>query len=122
VVFFSVAASVGDALNVALPSWASDVTVVGLIILFGVGLARNWFYTGGQVNHVVTQYEKVAALWEKVADERQKTIELMAAGYEPVLRSNEAILRAVEQLQAQQEYMRRSHGHERGQGHSYDEP
>lgn len=99
--------AIGDGvIDLSLPSWASDVGVVGMFILFGTGLARNWWYTSGQVNHLLVQYEKVAALWEKVADERQETIKLLTDNTEPILKGNEAILRAVEQLQHQQEQVR----------------
>lgn len=91
-----------------LPDWASKVGVVGLIVFFGLGLARNWFFTAGQVTHLITQYEKVAALWEKVATERQETIKMLTDNNEAVLKGNEAILRAVEELQRQQEYARQS--------------
>lgn len=94
-------------IDLPLPAWVSDVSVVGIFILFGIGLARGWLYTGGQVNHLLSQYEKVAALWEKVATERQETIELLSSDNEAVLKGNEAILRAVEELQLQQELARR---------------
>lgn len=90
----------------ALPSWASDVGIVGLIVFFGLGLARNWFYTSGQVTHLLTQYENVAALWKQVAEERQETIKMLSDNTEPILKGNEAILRAVENLQHEQERAR----------------
>jgi hypothetical protein len=94
-------------IDLSFPAWVSDVSIVGIFILFGIGLARGWLYTGGQVNHLLSQYEKVAALWEKVATERQETIELLSSNNEAVLKGNEAILRAVEELQYQQEIARR---------------
>lgn len=112
------AADVGSALDFSMPSWASDVGVVGLFIFFGIGLARNWWYTAGQVTHLLAQYERVAALWEKVADERQETIKLLTDNTEPILKGNEAILRAVEQLQRQQEQARQYRDWTRNQSES----
>ena len=99
------AATVPDVLD-AVPSWLSDVGIVGMIVLFGYSLARNKLFTAGQVDHLITQYEKVAALWEKVATERQETIMLLSENSDPVLKGNEAILRAIEELQRQQELER----------------
>lgn len=114
----ALAADVGGVLDFALPSWASDVGVVGILLFFGIGLARNWWYTGGQVNHLLAQYERVSALWEKVADERQETINLLTSNTEPILKGNEAILRAVEQLQHQQSQARQYRDWQRNQPES----
>lgn len=112
------AADVGSALDFALPSWTSDVGVVGILIFFGIGLARGWFYTSPQVRQLLDQYERVAALWEKVADERQETIKLLSDNTEPILKGNEAILRAVEELQHQQEQARQHRVWQRNQPES----
>ena len=90
-----------------LPSWITDIGVVSMVIIFGIGLARNWFYTAGQVDKTLQQYQKVSDLWERVATERQTTIELLTKSTEPIIQGNEAILRAVENLQREQEFARR---------------
>lgn len=112
------ASDVGSALDFTLPSWTSDVGVVGILIFFGIGLARGWFYTSPQVRQLLVQYEKVATLWEKVADERQETIKLLSDNTEPILKGNEAILRAVEELQHQQEQARQYRAWQRNQPES----
>lgn len=112
------ASDVGSALDFALPSWASDVGVVGILLFFGIGLARGWFYTSGQVNNLLSQYDKVIALYEKVAAERQESIKLLSGNTEPILKGNEAILRAVEELQHQQEQARQYRAWQRNQPES----
>jgi hypothetical protein len=92
----------------AIPSWLTDIGVVTMVIIFGVGLARNWIYTAGQVDKMAEQYEKVNKIWEQVATERQQTITMLSDSIGPVLQGNEAILRAVENLQRDQEIARRT--------------
>lgn len=86
----------------AIPSWIGDMSLPTAIVLFGFMLARNWLYTSGQVNRLLDASQRVADLWEKVATERQETIKLLAESTEPVIQGNAAILKAVEELQRQQ--------------------
>lgn len=88
-----------------IPSWLGDfgafTGVVGLLFVFVLAMARRWLYTRGQVQELLEARDKVAALWEKVADERQELVRDMTEAFEPVVTGNAAILRAVEQLQLQ---------------------
>jgi hypothetical protein len=80
------------------PAWLTDVSVVAVIIFFGFGLSRNWFYTSGQVDRMAEQYQRVNDIWEKVATERQQTIQLLSTSLTPINQSNAEILRSVNLL------------------------
>ena len=95
-------------LPATIPGWISDVGVVGLIIFFGLGLARGWWYTAFQYRNMKEQLEKVAEIWKQVAEERKKINELLTEGTEPIIQGNAAILRAVDELQKDYERYRRS--------------
>lgn len=90
----------------AIPDWVSNVGVVSLILFFGLGLARGWWYTAGQVTRTIEQYEKVAKLWEQVATERKEINLILTQVTEPIIQGNAAILKAVEELQREQDTRR----------------
>lgn len=86
----------------SIPSWLTDLSLPGAIVLFGLALARGWILTSGQANRIVEAYSKVSDLWKQVAEERQETISKISEQLDPLMQGNEAILRAVEELQRQQ--------------------
>lgn len=81
-----------------VPVWLTDVGVVAIVVFLGFGLSRNWFYTSGQVDRMAEQYQRVNDLWEKVATERQQTIQILSASLDPIVQSNAEILRSVDLL------------------------
>lgn len=89
-----------------VPSWVERVSAVGLIIMFGLALARNWVYTSGQVDRILEAERRVSDLWKQTAETQQANADKLAGNLEPVLRSNEAILRAVETIQQEQREQR----------------
>lgn len=97
-----------DLTGMTIPAWLTDVGIVGLVIFFGLALARNWIYTRGQVNELLKARSEAAAIWEKIAEERQQVNMQLNKYIEPVMQSNEAILRAVKSLQRQQQQRRES--------------
>jgi uncharacterized protein YgbK (DUF1537 family) len=88
--------------DLQIPLWLNDLSLPGAIILFGLALARGWLLTSGQATRLAEAHAKVSDLWKQVAEERQETILQLNEQLEPLMQGNEAILRAVEELQRQQ--------------------
>lgn len=91
----------------SIPSWLTDLSLPGAIVLFGLALARGWLLTSGQVNRLTEAHGKVSDLWKQVAEERQETIRKISDQMDPLMQGNEAILKAVEELQRQQMHIPR---------------
>ena len=93
-----------------LPDWVGDLgqlSIAGFMILaFGWALATRRIYLRGQTEELVQARKDVAALWEKVAEERQRSLMELTEAIEPVVAGNAAILRAVDQLQTEQQRQR----------------
>lgn len=96
--------------GVTIPSWLQDISLPGAIVLFGFALATNWLYTRGQVNKMMETAMLVAKLWETVAKERQETNTKLLESTEPLIQGNAAILKAIEELQRQNERNRHDRG------------
>lgn len=84
-------------------SGLKDIGIVSMCFLFTVALARNWLYTSGQMEKMISGYERLADTWEAVATQQKETIELLTLSVDPIIQGNEAILRAVESLQKERE-------------------
>lgn len=85
--------------SLEIPVWLGDLSLPGAIVLFGIALARGWLLTSGQANRLAEAHAKVAQLWEQVATERGETIRQLNEQMDPLIQGNEAILKAVEELQ-----------------------
>lgn len=87
--------------DLSIPPLSSlkDVGIVALCLMFVIALGRGWLYVAAQVNKIIEGHKEVADTWKEVAQERQKTIELITESIDPVVRGNEAILRAIEEIQ-----------------------
>lgn len=90
------------AADVSLPAWAERVSVVGLIVFFGLALARGWLMTSGQAERLLDSERRVSELYRQAAETSQANADRMVTAIEPVTAGNAAILRAVEEIQREQ--------------------
>lgn len=93
-------------LDALLPPWAQQLSLLGVLMLIVMSFVRGWIVTKAQNERDIGAERRVSDIWEKNYIEANVNNEKLIAALQPVLASNEAILKAVSEVQEDQRRMR----------------
>lgn len=93
----------GFDLNALMPPWAQQLSLLTLLILIVVAFARGWVITRTQADREVEAERRITEVWKGNYEGSNELNQQLTEGFQPVLDSNAAILKAVEALQDRQE-------------------
>jgi hypothetical protein len=96
------AASTPDALSELLPPWAQGLSLLSLLTLIVLAFLRDWVISAKRNEREVAAERRVSETWESNYKQAAAINEKLIAGFDPVLKSNEAILKAVTEVQDEQ--------------------
>jgi hypothetical protein len=101
-------AETGDvpSLDALLPPWAQQLSLLGLLLAIVFAFMRGWVVTRAQNERDIASERRVSDIWEKNYRETTANNDKLIAALQPVLSSNEAILKAVSDVQEEQRRMR----------------
>jgi hypothetical protein len=97
-----VASSTPDALNDLLPPWAQGLSLVSILTLIILAFLRDWVIPSKRNEREVAAERRVSETWENNFHQATANNDKLIAALEPVLKSNEAILKAVSEVQDEQ--------------------
>lgn len=102
-----IAQPVPEGLDALLPPWAQQLSLLGVLIIIIAAWARGWVLTRTQADREVEAERRIADIWERNATQAMEHQKQLAEGVvAPILEGNQAILRAVQALQSEQERVR----------------
>lgn len=93
----------GFDLNALMPPWAQQLSLLTLLILIVVAFTRGWVVTRAQADREVEAERRITDVWKANYEGSNELNTQLTEGFQPVLDSNAAILKAVEALQDRQE-------------------
>lgn len=93
----------GFDLNALMPPWAQQLSLLTLLILIVVAFTRGWVVTRAQADREVEAERRITDVWKVNYEGSNELNTQLTEGFQPVLDSNAAILKAVEALQDRQE-------------------
>lgn len=85
-----------------MPAWAQQLSLITLLILIVAGFLRGWVVTRHQAQREAEAERRIAEVWKGNYEQAIELNKQLTDGFAPVLTSNEAILKAVESVQARQ--------------------
>lgn len=97
-------------LDALLPPWAQQLSLLGLLILIVIAFLRGWVITKAQNDSDIAAERRVSDIWESNAKDAAANNDKLIAALQPVLSGNEAILKAVSDVQDEQRRMRERRG------------
>lgn len=103
----------GFDLNALMPPWAQQLSLLTLLILIVAAFARGWVITRAQADREVESERRIAEVWKSNYEGSNELNQQLSEGFQPVLDSNAAILKAVEALQDRQERAEERENHAR---------
>lgn len=89
-------------LNALMPAWAQQLSVLVLLILVVSAFLKGWVVTRAQNERDVAAERRIADIWEQNYLGEKANNEKLIAALQPVLSGNEAILKAVTEVQEEQ--------------------
>jgi hypothetical protein len=109
----SAPAAVPDGIDALMPPWAQQLSLVGLLILIVAAFMRDWVISSSRHEKEMASERKVSEVWEQNATRAIEVLQNFTEALEPVLRGNDAILKAVSEIQDEQRRYRNERGGER---------
>jgi hypothetical protein len=105
-------AETGDTsgIDALLPPWAQGITIAGLLTVIVIAFLRGYIVTRAQNERDIAAERRVSEIWEKNYKESTQNNEKLLAALQPVLSSNQAILKAIGDVQEEQRRMRERRG------------
>lgn len=91
-----------EGLDALLPPWAQQLSLLTLLVLIIVAWVRGIVITRAQADREVAAERRVGEIWEATANKALAINESFATAFQPVLDQNEAILKAVTDVQEEQ--------------------
>lgn len=90
-----------------IPKIVTDLGWVGMAILVAFMFASNRWYSSNQVERLLAKEREISEIWKQNAEELKPLLEDLVRTLQPLGQSDQAILKAVEGMQAAQELDRR---------------
>jgi hypothetical protein len=97
-------------LDALLPPWAQQLSLLAVLIIIVGAFVRGWVVTKAQNERDIAAERRVSDIWEKTAHDATANNDKLIAALQPVLSGNEAILKAVTDVQEEQRRMRERRG------------
>lgn len=97
------AADPPEGLDALLPAWAQQLTVLTLLVLIVTAFLRGWVVTRAQADRDAEAERRIADIWKTNFERSTQLNEQLTEALQPVLASNESILKVVQAVQARQE-------------------
>jgi hypothetical protein len=94
--------AVPEGLDALLPPWAQQISLLSLLLVIIVAFLKGWIVTRPQADREVAAERRVSDIWEATATKALAINESFAEAFQPVLDQNEAILKAVTDVQDEQ--------------------
>lgn len=96
------APAVPEGIDALMPPWAQQLSVLGLLVIIITAWVRGWVVTRAQADREVAAERRVSDIWEATATKAVAINESFADAFAPVLDQNQAILKAVTEVQTEQ--------------------
>jgi hypothetical protein len=101
-VFLAESAPAIPGIDALLPPWAQQISIIGLLVLIIMSWIRGWVVTRSQNERDVAAERRVSDIWESTATKALQVNQSFTEAFAPVLDQNEAILKAVTDVQEEQ--------------------
>lgn len=96
------APAVPEGIDALMPPWAQQLSVLGLLVIIITAWVRGWVVTRAQADREIAAERRVSDIWEATATKSLAINETFVDAFAPVLDSNQAILKAVTEVQNEQ--------------------
>jgi hypothetical protein len=93
---------VTPSLDALLPTWAQQLSLLTLLVLIVTAFMRDWVVTRSRVQREADAERRIADIWKGNFEQATELNKRLTDAFQPVLDQNEAILKAVEAVQARQ--------------------
>lgn len=100
--FLGEAAPIPDVVNDVLPPWAQGLSLVSILTLIILAFLRDWVISAKRNEREVAAERRVSETWERNFHQATENNDKLIAALDPVLTSNQAILKAVTEVQEEQ--------------------
>lgn len=101
--FAEEATSLTEGLDALLPAWAQQLSLLTLLLLIVTSFLRGWIVTRAQSQRELDAERRIADIWKSNFQQSTQLNERLTDAFQPVLEGQNALLRAVESLQRDQE-------------------
>lgn len=91
-----------DGIDALLPPWAQQLSVLGLLLIAVMSFVRGWIVTKSQNERDIAAERRVSDIWESNATKALEISQTLTTTLAPVLDQNDAILKAVSEIQEEQ--------------------
>jgi hypothetical protein len=89
-------------LDALLPPWAQQLSLLGIMVIIVLAFMRGYVITRAQNERDIAAERRVSDIWEKNFHDSEANNNKLIAALEPVLKGNDAILKAVSEVQDEQ--------------------
>ena len=89
-------------LDALLPTWAQQLSLLTLLVLIVAAFLREWVVPRARAARETEAERRIADVWKANYEQSIELNKQLTEAFAPVLKSNEAILKAVEAVQARQ--------------------
>lgn len=100
----------GGGLDSVIPPGLEQISLIGLLLLIMIAFVRDWIISSSRHEKELATERKVSEVWEQNATRALESLTEISKAFEPVLKGNEAILKAVSDLQEEQRRYRDERG------------
>lgn len=92
----------GDSLDLLLPPWAQQLSLLSLLLIIIMAWVRGWVVTRTACEREVEAERRISDIWKSNYEGSNELNRQLTEALQPVLESNAAILKAVEAVQDRQ--------------------
>jgi hypothetical protein len=96
------APAIPEGLDALLPPWAQQISLLGVLLSIVFAFLRGWVVTRAQNERDIGAERRVSDIWESNATKALAISENLTTALAPVLQQNDAILKAVTEVQEEQ--------------------
>lgn len=89
-------------LGALMPPWAQQLTVVTLLVLIVAAFFRGWVITNSKHAEQMAREREIGEIYKKAAEDANANVERLSTAFSPILAQNDAILKAVTEVQEEQ--------------------
>jgi hypothetical protein len=102
--------AVTSGLDSVIPPGLEQISLVGLLLLIAVAFIRDWVISSTRHEKELATERKVSEVWEQNATSALALLKELTNAFDPVLKGNEALLKAVSEIQEEQRRYRDERG------------
>lgn len=96
-----------------MPPWVQNISIVGILVLIVMAFMRDWVITKSRHDRELASRDEIASIYKKAAEDSNANVDKLSNGLTPVLAQNEAMLKAISEIQEEQRRYREERGQRR---------